>query len=126
MRRAARLAEDGLIGGMSWESTAVCYRRLNEQVLDRLGGLHSPAIPMRLVDFAGTLSLQKQGRWEACQILAGIARSLDRAGARCLLICINTMLRLSDEVRRAGTSALHVAVAVDFSMMKQPSHPRAA
>lgn len=80
---------------------------------------------MRLVDFAGIVSLQKQGRWEACQILAGIARSLDRAGACRLLICINTMYRLSDEVR-ADTSALHVAVAVDFSMMKQPSHPRAA
>jgi aspartate racemase len=101
----------GLIGGMSWESTAVYYRRLNEQVRDRLGGLHSAEILMRSVDFDAIVGLQKQGRWEdACQILAGIARSLEEAGAGCLLICTNTMHKLAEEVQRAvKIPLLHIA-----------------
>jgi aspartate racemase len=101
----------GLIGGMSWESTAVYYRRLNEQVRDRLGGLHSAEILMRSVDFDVIVNLQKQGRWdEACQILANIARALEEGGARCLLICTNTMHKLFDEVQRAvSVPLLHIA-----------------
>jgi aspartate racemase len=53
----------GLIGGMSWESTAVYYRMLNEQVRGRLGGFHSAEILMRSVDFDDIVNLQKQGRW---------------------------------------------------------------
>src|ERR1700730_16866386 len=101
----------GLIGGMSWESTAVYYRRLNEQVRSRLGGLHSAEILMRSVDFDAIVSLQKQGRWdEACQILAGIARALEEGGASCLLICTNTMHKLADEVQRVvSIPLLHIA-----------------
>jgi aspartate racemase len=101
----------GLIGGMSWESTAVYYRRLNEQVRNRLGGLHSAEILMRSVDFDAIVSLQKQGRWdEACQVLAGIARALEEGGAGCLLICTNTMHKLADEVQRVvSIPLLHIA-----------------
>src|SRR5450756_2880659 len=68
----------GLIGGMSWESTAVYYRRLNEQVRERLGGLHSADILMRSVNFDAIVSLQKQGNWdEASRILVDIARGLE-------------------------------------------------
>ncbi len=81
---------------------------------------------MHSLDFAGIVGSRKQGRWKACRIPAGIARSLDEAGARCLPICINTMHKLSDEGQRAVTIPLHVDAAVDFSMMRQPSHPRAA
>jgi aspartate racemase len=72
----------GLIGGMSWESTAVYYRRINEQVRVRLGGLHSADVVMRSVDFAGIVSLQKSDAWdEATAVLAGIGRDLQNAGA---------------------------------------------
>jgi aspartate racemase len=82
----------GLIGGMSWESTAVYYRMLNEQVRGRLGGFHSAEILMRSVDFDDIVNLQKQGRWdEACEVLANIARALQDGGAGCLLICTNTL-----------------------------------
>lgn len=85
MERAAAMRTIGLIGGMSWESTAVYYRRLNEQVRIRLGGLHSADILMRSVDFDAIVSLQKQGRWdETCQILADIARALEDGGAGCI------------------------------------------
>jgi aspartate racemase len=101
----------GLIGGMSWESTAVYYRRLNEQVRERLGGLNSAEILLRSVNFDVIVGLQKQGRWdEASAVLAGIARDLERAGAGCVLICTNTMHKLADDVQGAvSIPLLHIA-----------------
>jgi aspartate racemase len=109
--QAAAMQTIGLIGGMSWESTAVYYRRLNEQVRGRLGGLHSAEILMRSVNFDAIVNLQKQGRWEeAAAILAGIARGLEDGGASCVLICTNTMHKLADEVQRAvSIPLLHIA-----------------
>lgn len=92
----------GLIGGMSWESSSVYYRRLNEQVRNRLGGLHSADIIMRSVDFAEIVALQRQGDWKtASEILCGIAGDLEIAGADCVLICTNTMHKLADNVQDA-------------------------
>jgi aspartate racemase len=92
----------GLIGGMSWESSAVYYRRLNEQIRSRLGGLHSAELFMRSIDFAQIVALQRQGDWKrAGEILCGIARDLETAGAECILICTNTMHKLADEVQDA-------------------------
>jgi aspartate racemase len=101
----------GLIGGMSWESTAVYYRRLNEQVRNRLGGLNSAEILMRSVNFDAIVSLQKQGRWdEASAVLSGIARDLERGGASCVLICTNTMHKMADDVQSAvSIPLLHIA-----------------
>jgi aspartate racemase len=101
----------GLIGGMSWESTAIYYRRLNEKIRARLGGLHSAEILMRSVDFDAIVRLQTQGRWdEASRILANMARALEKAGAGCLLICTNTMHKLADDVQRAvSIPLLHIA-----------------
>lgn len=101
----------GLIGGMSWESTAVYYRRLNEQARKRLGGLHSADILMRSVDFDAIVSLQKQGLWDqASRILVDIARGLEQGGAGCVLICTNTMHKLADEIQQAvSIPLLHIA-----------------
>lgn len=92
----------GLIGGMSWESTAVYYRRLNEQVRDLRGGLHSAEILMRSVDFESIVAMQTSGDWEsATAVLQKIARELEVAGADCVLICTNTMHKLADAVQAA-------------------------
>ena len=92
----------GLIGGMSWESTAVYYRLLNEGVRDRLGGLHSADIVLRSVDFDAVVSLQKTGDWAAAgKMLSDIGAGLATAGADCLLICTNTMHLLADAVQAA-------------------------
>ncbi|CAH2603946.1 L-aspartate/glutamate-specific racemase [Rhodovastum atsumiense] len=89
----------GLIGGMSWESTAVYYRLLNEAVRERLGGLHSAEIVLHSVDFARIVGLQQAGRWdEAARVLGNAAQGLERAGAQCVLICTNTMHLVADQV----------------------------
>ncbi|TCT06133.1 aspartate/glutamate racemase family protein [Aquabacter spiritensis] len=90
----------GLIGGMSWESTAVYYRRINEQVRDRLGGLHSAPVLMHSVNFEDIVGMQKAGDWDAATAaLRTVAGGLEGAGARCLLICTNTMHKLADAVQ---------------------------
>jgi len=89
----------GLIGGMSFESTAVYYKMINEAVREQLGGLHSAELVMHSVDFQSIVDLQKAGRWDAAaERLAGAAKGLERAGADCALICTNTMHLVADEV----------------------------
>lgn len=103
----------GLIGGMSWESSALYYRWINEGVRDRLGGLHSARIVLVSVDFAGIEQLQHAGRWEeAGEVLAGAARSVERGGADLLLLCTNTMHRVADDIAAAvQIPMLHIADA---------------
>ncbi|MFJ3890949.1 aspartate/glutamate racemase family protein [Streptomyces rubrogriseus] len=103
----------GLIGGMSWESTAEYYRLLNEFTRDRLGGLHSARCVIYSVDFAEIEQLQVQGRWtEAGEVLAGAAQSLEAAGVDLVLICTNTMHKVADVVAAAvSVPLLHLADA---------------
>ncbi len=103
----------GLLGGMSWESTALYYRLINEATRDRLGGLHSAPIAMVSVDFAPIEVLQHQGDWEAlAQELEKAARHIEVAGAELLLICTNTMHKVADEVANAvSIPLLHIADA---------------
>jgi aspartate racemase len=101
----------GLIGGMSWESTAIYYRRLNELVRARLGGQHSAKLVLVSVDFAPIVEMQAEGRWdEATAVMIEGAHGLEAAGAEAILICANTMHRMADEVAAAVTAPLiHVA-----------------
>ena len=103
----------GLIGGMSWESTAVYYQLINRGVNERLGGLHSARIAMVSVDFAPIETLQHKGDWDGtAEILARAARGLEAAGADFFLICTNTMHRVADAVARAVDIPLvHIADA---------------
>lgn len=103
----------GLIGGMSWESTAEYYRLLNELTRERLGGLHSARIVLHSVDFAEIERLQVAGDWdEAGRVLGAAARSLEAAGADLLLICTNTMHKVADQVQAAtSVPLLHLADA---------------
>jgi aspartate racemase len=101
-RRGRMMKTIGLIGGMSWESTAVYYRRLNEQVRKVRGGLHSAEILMRSVDFDTIVAMQTAGDWDgATRMLQKIARELETAGADCALICTNTMHKIADAVQSA-------------------------
>ena len=87
----------GLLGGMSWESSALYYRLLNEAVREELGGLHSARCVLLSVDFDGIARLQESGDWErAGELLAADARSLQAAGAEIVLLCTNTMHQVAD------------------------------
>ncbi|MBR0904958.1 aspartate/glutamate racemase family protein [Bradyrhizobium liaoningense] len=89
----------GLIGGMSWESTALYYKLINERVRDRMGKLHSAPLLMYSYDFQGIKEMQYAGRWsEAAASLAEVARRLESAGARVIVLCTNTMHKLAPEI----------------------------
>ena len=89
----------GLIGGMSWESTATYYRLINEAVRRQCGGLHSAEIALRSLDFTRVVELQQAGRWDdAGKLLGEAGAGLARAGAACMLICTNTMHLVADPV----------------------------
>jgi len=100
----------GLIGGMSFESSAVYYRQINEMVRDRLGGLSSAEVLMYSVNFEEIVALQKAGRWDdAAARLGGVAHRLQAAGAECVLICTNTMHLIAPEVAsRISVLLIHI------------------
>lgn len=100
----------GLIGGMSWESTAVYYRHINQQVRRLRGGLASADIALRSLDFTEVVALQKAGRWDLAGAMLGEAGAgLARAGADCILICTNTMHLVAEPVAaRAGVPLIDI------------------
>ncbi|WP_407568632.1 aspartate/glutamate racemase family protein [Deinococcus altitudinis] len=101
----------GVIGGMSWTSTAEYYRLLNEGVASRLGGLHSARLLLHSVDFAQVEAMQRQDHWDqAGALLAEAARGLERAGAGALLLATNTMHKVAPATENAvGVPLLHIA-----------------
>ncbi|WP_432564191.1 aspartate/glutamate racemase family protein [Kineococcus sp. SYSU DK003] len=101
----------GMLGGMSWESTAEYYRLVNTSVRERLGGVHSARVLIDSLDFADVEVLQSTGRWpEAGELLAGRAAALQRAGAEVLLLCTNTMHEVIAAVEQAvDVPVLHIA-----------------
>jgi aspartate racemase len=101
----------GLIGGMSWESSAEYYRIVNETVKARCGGLHSAQCLMYSVDFAEIEQLQHEARWdEAGQAMAAAAQRLERGGADFVVLCTNTMHKLAGAIEAAvSIPMLHIA-----------------
>ena len=103
----------GILGGMSAESTALYYQRLNELVRDRLGGLHSAQILLRSLDFAPIAEMQAEGDWDGMgRLLNAEARTLERAGAEILILATNTMHKLAEQMTDGlSIPFLHIADA---------------
>ncbi len=103
----------GLIGGMSWESTANYYQIINREVKACLGGLHSGKVCLYSVDFAEIETLQHQDRWDdTAIILAQAAKSVEAGGADFILICTNTMHKVADQIQQAvNVPLVHIADA---------------
>jgi aspartate racemase len=101
----------GLIGGMSWESTALYYQHINREVARRKGGLSSAPMQLISLDFQQIADLQRAGDWSRMRlILQTAARQLAQGGAEVVLICTNTMHRLAQEVQDAcGLPLIHIA-----------------
>ena len=108
---APRMRVIGMLGGMSWESSAQYYRLVNELARERLGGLHSARLVLVSVDFAEIERLQVAGQWEqAGVLLAGAAKSAEAAGAELLLLCTNTMHKVAGQIQDAVSIPLvHLA-----------------
>jgi len=104
----------GLVGGMSWESSAVYYRDLNLGMQERLGGLSSPRLALTTVDFAEVTHLEDDERWDQVgALLADAARGVERAGADFLLLCTTTFHKVADQVEEAvGIPLLHLGDVV--------------
>jgi aspartate racemase len=116
----------GLLGGMSWESSAVYYRLINQSVRRRLGGLSSAKILLWSAEFQDVADKQAAGDWDGlCELLVDAGQALKRAGADLLLICSNTMHKLADELA-AGTSlpVVHIgdsaALAIERTASRRP------
>lgn len=109
--REARMRVIGMLGGMSWESSAAYYRLANERVRARLGGTHSARILLASVDFADIETLQERGDWAgAARELATLAQNLESGGADLLVLCTNTMHKVADEIQAAVSIPLiHLA-----------------
>ena len=114
----------GLLGGMSWESTIPYYRIINEEVKNRLGGLHSAKIILYSVEFAEIEKCQSSGNWdESGEILGQAAKGIEAAGADFILICTNTMHKVAAQISsKIQTPLIHIADATADELEK--SHIR--
>ncbi len=103
----------GLLGGMSWQSSAEYYRLINEAVSDRLGGLHSADLVLRSIDFAEIEQMQRDGEWQrAGERLALEASLLVKAGAELLVLCTNTLHKVVETITsQLDVPLLHIADA---------------
>lgn len=111
----------GLVGGLSWESSAAYYEALNQGVEQRLGGLSSARTAMVSVDFAEVTALQAEERWDdVAEILIRAARGVEAAGADFLLLCTTTFHRVADQVAEAvGIPLVHLADVVADACKEQ-------
>ena len=108
----------GMLGGMSWESTATYYREINDGIKQNLGGLHSAKICLYSVDFDEIEKLQHTDDWDtAAMVLADGARKIEAGGADFLIICTNTMHRVASEIEQAiSIPLLHIADATALKL----------
>jgi aspartate racemase len=104
----------GLIGGMSWQSSRLYYDRINQMVVDRLGGAHSAQIILNSLDFGPIAKMQAAGQWrEAGAVLANAAQALERAGADVIAIGANTMHKVAQQVKASvSVPLLHIGDAL--------------
>ncbi|OCY53529.1 aspartate/glutamate racemase family protein [Acinetobacter pittii] len=111
----------GLLGGMSWESTALYYQQINKMVHRKLGKLHSAKVIINSVDFEEIAALQAKGLWqEAGTYLAEQAQNLEKAGADCILVCTNTMHKIAAQIEDSITVPfLHIADATAKEILSQ-------
>ncbi len=115
----------GLIGGMSWESTLIYYRLMNQGVAQRLGGHHSAALLLASVDFADIEACQAAGEWHrAGELLADTARRLESAGADFLILCTNTMHKVAPAIEAAVSIPLLHIVAPTIAACRATGHRR--
>ena len=110
----------GILGGMSWESTAEYYRLINRGVAERLGGLHSARLVMHSVDFDEVAALQRAGDWgTAGSLLGEAARGLERIGATAIVLATNTMHQVAADIEAAvSVPLIHIVDATGVALAR--------
>ena len=110
----------GLIGGMSWESTATYYQIINTTVKEQLGGLHSAKLLLYSVDFAEIEEYQSSGQWDkSAEVLAKAALNLEKSGADFIVICTNTMHKVAPQIQAQLTVPIfHIADATADALIQ--------
>ena len=111
----------GLIGGMSWESSAEYYRIMNQTVQERLGSLHSAQCILYSFDFQEIEQLQHRGAWQKLtELMIRAAQRLEEAGAELLIICTNTMHKMAEDVQSGvGIPLVHIADATGNAIIER-------
>lgn len=111
----------GLLGGMSWESTALYYKLINEEIKKQLGGLHSAKVVIYSVDFDEIEKLQHLGAWdETAKILGEAAKNIQNASADFLVICTNTMHKVAPLIQTyIDIPILHIADATGKKLQNE-------
>ncbi|MGB7402055.1 MAG: aspartate/glutamate racemase family protein [Arcobacter sp.] len=110
----------GLLGGMSWESTALYYKQINEEIKNKLGSLHSAKVVIYSVDFDEIEKLQHSGDWDkTANILTKAAQNIEKASADFLLICTNTMHKVVPQIQtKINIPIVHIADATAKVLQK--------
>ena len=110
----------GMLGGMSWESTATYYKILNDEIKKRLGGLHSAKIILSSVNFEEIEKFQHSANWdETARILSNEAKAIEKADADFLIICTNTMHKVVPQIEEnINIPILHIADATAKALVK--------
>jgi aspartate racemase len=111
----------GMLGGMSWESTASYYKTINQGVKQKLGGLSSAEVCLYSVNFEEIEKLQHAGQWdETALILSKAAQSVEAGGADFLIICTNTMHKVAEQIQgNISIPLLHIADATAAKLVKK-------
>jgi aspartate racemase len=114
----------GLICGMSWESSAVYYKLINEQIKEKLGGLHSSKCIIVSVDFAEIADLQHSDNWQELEkIMIETAQKLEKAGADFVVLCTNTMHKVAPQIEaNINVPFLHIADATAIAIQEKKIH----
>jgi len=111
----------GLIGGMSWESSTLYYQIINRTVQEKLGGVHSAKCVLYSVDFNEIALLQKEGNWEKLtELMIEAAQTLEKAGVDFIVLCTNTMHKLSDAIEKSiAIPLVHIVDATAEKIKEQ-------
>ena len=111
----------GLIGGMSWESSAIYYKIVNQKIKENLGGVHSSKCMMISVDFHEIAHLQHSNDWETLEkMMVEAAQNLEKSGADFILLCTNTMHKLADKIQEnISIPFIHISDAISEAILEK-------
>lgn len=110
----------GMIGGVSWESTAVYYKLINEAIRDKVGGLTSAQLLIHSLNYQEIVDYENQDKWDqVAAILSGVSKQLEQSGADFVMLCCNTLHKVAQDIEQSiSVPFLHIADAAGYRLKK--------